>query len=137
MEEISPIKERILQYIKNKAIAKSDFCKETGISYANIKGKGLKSEIGGSQIGKILSTYTDLNPEWLLTGKGSMLREQTKETEPSSTPIDATPSIMIEKISALSVKIGYLEAENKMLREQVQNKRQYNPYPSVAESELK
>ena len=137
MEEISPIKERILQYIKNKTIAKSDFCKETGISYANIKGKGLKSEIGGSKIGKILSIYTDINPEWLLTGKGSMLREQIEQTESSSTQTDVTPSQMLEEIKALSVKIGRLEAENKMLREQVQNKRQYNPYPSVAESELK
>lgn len=137
MEEISPIKERILQYIKNKAITKSDFCKETGISYANIKGKGLKSEIGGSQIGKILSIYTDINPEWLLTGKGNMLREQTEQTESSSTQTDVTPSQMLEEIKALSVKIGRLEAENKMLREQAKSQRQYNPYPSVAESELK
>lgn len=79
----------------------------------------------------------NISPEWLLTGKGNMLREQTEQTESSSTQTDVTPSQMLEEIKALSVKIGHLEAENKMLREQVQNKRQYNPYPSVAESELK
>lgn len=79
----------------------------------------------------------NVSPDWLLTGKGNMLREQTEQTESSSTQIDVTPSQMLEEIKALSVKIGHLEAENKMLREQVKNKRQYNPYPSVAEPELK
>lgn len=84
-------------------------------------------------LSRIVTSF-DISPEWLLTGKGNMLREQT---ESSSTQTDVTPSQMLEEIKALSVKIGRLEAENKMLREQVQNKRQYNPYPSVAESELK
>ncbi|WP_315302758.1 helix-turn-helix transcriptional regulator [Tannerella forsythia] len=84
-----------------------------------------------------IATSFDISPEWLLTGKGNMLREQTEQTESSSTQIDITPSQMLEEIKALSVKIGHLEAENKILREQVKNKRQYNPYPSVAESELK
>jgi phage repressor protein C with HTH and peptisase S24 domain len=74
MEKISPIKENILYFLEKRGITKADFCKKTGISYANIKGKGLYSEIGGTQIGKILSIYTELSSEWLLTGKGEMLK---------------------------------------------------------------
>lgn len=74
MDKISPIKERVLQFLDFQSIKKIDFCESTGISYANMKGKGLFSEIGGSQIGKILSFYPQINAEWLLTGKGSMLK---------------------------------------------------------------
>jgi len=35
MDKISPIKERILQYIDSKGITKTDFCENTGISYQN------------------------------------------------------------------------------------------------------
>lgn len=73
MDKISPIKERILQYIEIQNIKKTDFCEKTGISYSNMKGAGLYSEIGGYQIGKILSIYPDLSAEWLLTGKGKMI----------------------------------------------------------------
>jgi phage repressor protein C with HTH and peptisase S24 domain len=75
MDKISPIKERILQFIDSQNIKKINFCELTGISYANLKGKSLYSEIGGDKIAEILSVYPYLNPEWLLTGKGEMLRK--------------------------------------------------------------
>jgi phage repressor protein C with HTH and peptisase S24 domain len=78
MDKISPIKERILQFIDSQNIKKIDFCELTGISYANLKGKSLYSEIGGDKIAEILSIYPYLNPEWLLTGKGEMLKKREK-----------------------------------------------------------
>lgn len=74
MEKISPIKERILQFLEIRQISKVDFCKATGISYANLKGKGLASEIGGLQIAKILSIYKEMSSEWLIMGQGPMLK---------------------------------------------------------------
>lgn len=74
MDKILTIKENILQYIDNQSIVKEDFYRKTGISPSNFKGSGLKSEIGGDKIVKILTCYPDINPEWLLTGKGSMLK---------------------------------------------------------------
>ncbi|MCQ2606743.1 MAG: hypothetical protein MJ204_09455 [Bacteroidales bacterium] len=74
MGKISPIKERILYFIENKGITKLDFCERTGISYANLKGKSLESEIGGSQIAEILTKYVEISPDWLILGKGSMHR---------------------------------------------------------------
>ena len=87
MDKISPIKEKILYFLEKQGITKVDFCEKTGIAYANLKGKGLFSEIGGTQIGKILSVYSEISPEWLLTGQGSMLREtKTNCTETHKTP---------------------------------------------------
>lgn len=76
MDKISPIKENILYFIDNQKIKKEDFYKKTDISASNFKGTGLKSEIGGDKIVKILSSYPIINPEWLLTGKGEMLKKK-------------------------------------------------------------
>jgi SOS-response transcriptional repressor LexA len=86
MVKIFTIKENILQYIDNQSIVKEDFYRKTGISASNFKGSGLKSEIGGDKIVKILTCYPNINSEWLLTGKGPMLKADipiaivTKET---------------------------------------------------------
>lgn len=74
IDKISPIKEIILQLIEIQGITKTDFCKNTNISYSNLKGKSLFSEIGGEQIGNILNFYSEISPIWLLLGKGSMLK---------------------------------------------------------------
>lgn len=73
---LSPIKERVDEYIKNQSIKKVDFFNITGISPSNFKGEGYKSELGGDKIAKILTTYSNINPDWLLTGQGSMLRDE-------------------------------------------------------------
>lgn len=77
MEEISQIKKRILQYIEYKNITKQYFCEKTGISYGNMRGKSLKSELGGYQIAEILHIFGEISADWLLTGRGEMLRKTT------------------------------------------------------------
>lgn len=85
MGKILSIKENILQFIDKQRITKEEFCKKTGIASSNFRGSGMKSEIGGDKIVKILSEYTDLNPNWLLTGKGEMLKsDQDEECNTSS-----------------------------------------------------
>ena len=75
-EGISQIKRRILQYIEYKNITKLFFCEKTGISYGNMRGKSLNSELGGAQIAEFLNTFDDISADWLLTGKGEMLKSQ-------------------------------------------------------------
>lgn len=62
-------------------INKQKFCEKTGISYGNVTGKAQFSEFGGEQITEILRTFPDISPDWLLLGKGEMLRENTPERE--------------------------------------------------------
>jgi hypothetical protein len=70
----SPIKERILYYIDLKGIKKEGFFKKVDIMRSNFSGIGAKSEFGGDKIAKILNEYPDINPDWLITGRGEMLR---------------------------------------------------------------
>lgn len=71
------IKERILYFIENQREKKELFFEELGMSYANFKGVQKKSALGSDKIDKILSKYPKINPEWLLTGQGEMLKEDS------------------------------------------------------------
>lgn len=73
---LSTIKKRVDEYLRNQQIKKIDFFEATGISPSNFKGKGNKSELGGDKIAKIITIYSNINPDWLLVGRGAMLREE-------------------------------------------------------------
>jgi len=72
-ENSAPIKQRILEYIEYKGLKKGEFFAQINVSPSNFRSKSLKSEVGGEVIAKILSLYEEINPLWLLNGKGSML----------------------------------------------------------------
>jgi len=162
MNKISPIKKKILQFIDNQGITKVDFCEKTGISYANIKGKSLESEFGGTQIVEILSVFSEINPDWLLTGNGEMLKEESKSksTEKSDIKIDSNSqntdyqykdskkntnkqensiffSDLLDRLEKQSKRIGQLEVENSTLKQQLAQKKYRDvvsaDVPNVAE----
>lgn len=74
MDKNLTIKDKILYFIENQGIKKTEFFKKTQISASNFKGAGLNSELGGDKIVKILSEYSMLSAEWLLRNEGGMLR---------------------------------------------------------------
>lgn len=71
------IKERILSFLDEVGVKKSDFFQATGIQSSNFKGKNLQSQIGGDMLIKILSIYKELSPSWLMLGEGNMLLATT------------------------------------------------------------
>lgn len=73
-QKISPIKQRILQFVENLAISKREFCDKTGISRGTLESHtGITEET----ITKFFATYPDVNPTWLFTGRG--MAEMTKD----------------------------------------------------------
>jgi hypothetical protein len=75
MDKILSIKERILYYAESYGINKTELYSKLNVAASNFKGIGLKSEIGGDKIVKFLTLYPNVNPGWLLTGKGSMTKD--------------------------------------------------------------
>ena len=80
MKNFSTQKDRILQFIEYKGISKNKFYNETGISNGILD---KKSGLSMDTIEKFYSTYPEINPEWLLTGKGEMLKSGSTNTETS------------------------------------------------------
>lgn len=83
----SPIKGRVIQFIEKQGIKKENFFEKTGLSASNFKGSGAKSELGGDKIAKILTVYSDLNPNWLMTGEGEMLRSAEPEIQTGNSSV--------------------------------------------------
>lgn len=74
---------RIKQFIDAKGISIASFERSIGMSNASF-GKSYKNggAIGSDKIENILSVYPDINPSWLLTGSGKMLKsEEIAETD--------------------------------------------------------
>ena len=82
---------------------------------------GRKSKPSFDVLEAIISSFDEISPEWLLTGKGAMLRRQSA---PEVAPPPSEPAFpgFIEKIQDLSVKVGRLEAENEHLRTAIEAK---------------
>ncbi len=85
-KNLSPIKARILEFLDFKKEEKKKFFEGIGASPSNFRSSGLKSEAGGDVIAKILSKYPELNPDWLTTGKGQMIRSNIAD----AVMVDAT-----------------------------------------------
>jgi len=68
------IKKRVMYLLEYKKIPKENFFKEVGISSANFRGEQAKRPLNSKAIESIVSKFPDLNCEWLITGKGEMLK---------------------------------------------------------------
>lgn len=105
-----------MQFLESQNISVYKFSTESGISKSNFSGKSLESELGGEQISKILTYFPRLNPEWLLLGKGEMLRsEAPKPAADGSRSDEIWKEILAEK----DRRIEELIIENYQIREQV------------------
>ncbi len=113
MDEIFPnIKERILQIPDYKRISKESFFKSIGASYGNFKGKSKKSSLNADVVAYISTKYPDISIEWIITGKGSM--EKDDDTLKKN---DASLKNELEKLkakySALQEKV--IELQDQLL----------------------
>lgn len=92
------ITSRILKIIELKGINKSRFYKETGLSNGFLD---KVKDIGSSKIENILNCYPEINPAWLITGKGSMILENPtqKEVISANGPDDGIPLLGVSAIA--------------------------------------
>ena len=112
---------RLDMFMRYRGLNDNKISLTAGISNGLI-GKGRKrGGISQENISKLIHAYPELDANWLLTGQGSMLREQSA---PEVAPPPSEPAFpgFIEEIKSLSVKVGRLEAENEHLRAAIEAK---------------
>lgn len=69
------IKERFAEFIKYKGLSRRKFQEKIGVSNSYIQ--NISNSIGKDVLNRISIQYPELNTDWLLTGKGEMLRKNT------------------------------------------------------------
>ncbi|MCO7319795.1 helix-turn-helix domain-containing protein, partial [Riemerella anatipestifer] len=108
--------ERVVQFIEYKGISKYKFCKDLGFSNKFLDNS---SNMGTDKACKILHYFPEINPEWLLTGKGEMIKsKQGGEVEKSKNLIPfyddvATvggTDLVADTYNAVSVATDYIDA---------------------------
>ena len=70
--------DRILQIIKEREKSARAFAARVGFNYTTLNGYivGARKAIDVTLLTKIISAYEDISAEWLLTGKGEMLKSE-------------------------------------------------------------
>jgi len=108
--------ERLKEYIDFKSINIAQFEKEIGMSNNSFR-KSLKNggAIGSDKLENILNKYPDINSEWLLTGKGNMLKEETFK-------VSITDKNALQMIKELCTENALLIKENEELKREKKGK---------------
>lgn len=96
----------LIQFIENQKLTIHKFEKSLGIRGTIDKAIKSNSNVGSNILLKIIETYPHLNSDWLLTGKGEMLRKNY---------------IIEEKNSSLIAEENIYERNNivELLKEQI------------------
>lgn len=79
----STVKQRLIRFILDKKISVNRFEKETGLSTGYVN--NIRVSIQPDKIQRIVQKFPDLNPGWLLTGEGEMLKTATTKNDISTT----------------------------------------------------
>lgn len=102
-QEKSPIKQNILRFLESEGVTPYEFYKKSGVT------RGILAQNNGiseDNIARFLAYAPKVNPEWLLTGKGEMIRHDVNiEVEHTMQSADANTGIPLIPLSAMA---GYL-----------------------------
>lgn len=127
MENITKISDRIKQFIDYKNITINKFSDSVGTSNSYFN-KLIKNgtTIGSDKIENILQAYPEINPIWLVTGKGEMINAYNqKETSLNITNEDPDKyeikkeELFLKKIEILNEQIDFLNEKIDFLREKI------------------
>lgn len=117
-------KYRILHYIESKGISKPSFYKDTGLKRGLLDKDKMDSTVTDIFLAKILAVYTDLSADWLLTGRGDMLKSSTATT--NNQTIKGNSNNMIGGNGSILIKDT--EEPNTIIKEYVERLKRQEEY---------
>lgn len=94
-QEKSPIKQNILLYLANKGVTPYEFYKVSGVTRGILQQSNGISE---DNIARFLAYAPDVNIEWLITGKGDMLKNDNADCQRHIEPALHVPENVQEGI---------------------------------------
>jgi len=79
------VKERIILFTKHRNLSNRAFEMNCGLSNGFIS--SVNDSISKSALGKITNFYPEINPTWLLTGEGKMLKTESPDIPEPNTDL--------------------------------------------------
>lgn len=116
--------ERLFQYFDYKGIKYTPVERELGLSNGYLgKMRARGASIGSEIIEKIVLYYPDINPEWLLTGAGQMIRNSEPLVGSEEKPVGPCQQCELreEIINEKNEVIGLLKDKIRMLNDQLKD----------------
>lgn len=95
MTEKESVKDRLILFLKHLNMGQTAFEEQVGLSRGFIS--NTKKSIGSENILKISSRYPEISIEWLVSGKGSMLKDSAGPRE----FVEGLPLIPVDAIARL------------------------------------
>lgn len=92
LQDFDKIKVRLLQFAKEQRLMMGDFYEKISVPPSNFGGKSMISSLSSAKIAEILTIYPELSADWLLLGKGEMLRKNNGKNIAMATAPQANAS---------------------------------------------
>lgn len=119
------VKNRIKTYCKAENLPITVFEKSIGVSNGYVN--AISKSIGIEYLNKIIEIYSNLNIEWLLTGKGEMLKPeqaslqqsyaQSNEPNEHLTAQGVTPELITELLNRITEQAAEIGRLNEQIRQ--------------------
>lgn len=111
--------DRLFVFFEHQGLKPTPIGTELGLTNGYLgKMRDRHGSIGSDILETIFSKFPDLNPEWLITGKGSMMKGSDIPT-PSIIPNDNMMQL-IQTITAQAEQIGSLKRDLEALQDKIQ-----------------
>lgn len=101
---MTTVKDRLIAFLEEKGINKSEFGRRIGVSSAFIT--SMRKSIQPDKVRSIKEQFPDLNIEWLLTGEGEMLLDDMDGQQPfkpdfKESNVGLVPLIHIDSVGGM------------------------------------
>lgn len=100
---MNKIRERLYKIAEYNGLSMRKFEELCNLKRGNISNMTESGTIGSDKLSKIIDAFSDINIEWLLTGKGDMLKPEDEQHSliPMSSPEGGIPLVPIEAWAGL------------------------------------
>ena len=126
LQNFDEIKSRLLQFAESQGIPKGEFYEKISMFPSNFAGKGGESALKSDNIVKVLNEFPDLNSDWLLLGRGEMLRPASQSVgnithstavgvNVNGNDINISYDPLLPTVESLSDSVAKLTAQNAQL----------------------
>ena len=116
MNNFTTIKERLIHILEIKNVSKNKFYQDTGVAYGILS---QKNELKCDTLVKFITYFPDINPDYILLGKGSILRKDGENLSGNVENFVVSEKIfreILEENQKLNREIGRLEGEIERLK---------------------